>query len=182
MENYKKGRGLRGFWRHFCFAAFGISALIDIANPSNVVNLIFGAVVGVLFGVICHAFLSGIIGSMNGDVKKEYGKQSISYAVSKGMTYLVPFAIMAAVATFLLGWSVPGGFLAAGLMTAGATSSMEIDKISGKTSIKNSIASSVVCGLFAATWMIGIQFAGMVPPYVEGGIQLLGSLMGNPLK
>lgn len=182
MEELKKGKGIRSFFRHVCFAAFGASALIDVTSPWNPVNLIFGIVVGVAFGIICRAILSGIVGSMNGALKNEHGKKAVSYAVGKGMTYLIPFATMAALATFLLGWSVPGGFLSAGLMTAGVASSLEIDKLKGTTSIKNSIATSIVCGAFAAVWTIGIRFAGMVPPYIEGGIQLLGSLLGNPLQ
>jgi hypothetical protein len=182
LEEMKRGKGMRALWHNLCFAAFGITSLIDITNPYNPVNLIFGTLIGLAFGLLCRSFLSGIVGSLNGDIKAQHGKKIVSYAVGKGMTYMVPFATMAVLATFLLDWYIPGGFVSAGLMTAGVASSLEIDKIKGITSTKNSIASAFVCGGFAALWTMGIGYVGKLPPYIEGGIQLLGSLMGNPLQ
>jgi hypothetical protein len=181
MDELKRGKGIRGLLRHLCFAVFGITALADVTNLFNPVNLIFGAVIGILFGILCRAFFSGVLGAFNKDLKKEHGKKVVSYSVGRGMTYLLPFATIATLATFILGWNVPGGFLSAGLMTSGIASSLELDKLLGKASTKNSITASVVCGTFAAIWTIGIRFAGMIPPYIEGGITLLGSLTGNPL-
>lgn len=181
MDELKRGNGTRGFLRHLCFATFGIAALADVTNLLNPVNIIFGAILGIVFGIICRGFFSGILGSLNKDLKKEHGKKVVSYSVGRGMAYLIPFAAIAILSTFVLGWNVPGGFLSAGLMTGGIASSLELDKFLGKASTKNSIMASVVCGTFAAVWTIGIRFAAMVPQYIEGGITLLGSLMGTPL-
>ena len=181
MDELKRGKGVRGFLRHLCFAAFGIAALADITNLLNPINLIFGAVIGIIFGIICRAFFSGILGSFNKELKKERGKKVVSYSVGRGMVYLVPFATIAVLATFALGWNVPGGFLSAGLMTGGIASSLELDKLLGKASTKNSITASIICGTFAAIWTVGIRFVAVVPQYIEGGITLLGSLMGTPL-
>lgn len=182
MEELKRGKGARGFLRNLCFAAFGVTALLDIADPYDPVNLVFGALVGLVFGFIVRRFLSGIVGVMNRDLRESHGKHAASLAVGKGMTFLVPFAVMATLATFLLGWSVPGGFLSAGLMTAGIAGSMEIDRLKGKTNARNNLAASMVCGAFSALWTLGIGYAGMVPAYIDGGLQLLGSLIGNPLR
>lgn len=181
MEDLKNGKGIRALLRHLCFAVFGITALADFTKLANPVNLIFGAITGILFGIICKALFSGVLGAFNKDLKKEHGKKIVSYSIGRGMTYLVPFATIAILATFILGWNVPGGFLSAGIMTSGIASTMELEKILGKSSTKNSITASLVCGSFAAIWTIGIRFASMIPSYIEGGITLLGSLTGNPL-
>jgi hypothetical protein len=179
LEKMKKGKAMRSFWRHLCFGAFGVTALIDVENPFNPVNIIFGVIVGILFGILCKLFLSGVVGSFNRDIKEEHGKQIVSYAVGKGLTYMVPFATIAVLSTFLLGWSITSGVVSAGLMTAGVATSLEVDKIKGTTSTKNSLTATVVCGGFALLWTFAIGFIAKLPPYIEGGIQLLGSFAGN---
>ncbi len=177
MEELQKGKGVRGFWRIFCFAAFGITALVDITNPYNLVNLMLGALTGLLFGWVTRRFLILLIGLFNRDLKKEQGKDIVSLAVGKGLIFMVPFAVLSLLATFVLGWSVPGGFLSVGLMAGGVGSALELDRIKGKSSIQNSLASTVGCGAFSALWALGIGWISIVPAYITGGFHLIKSLL-----
>ena len=77
MDEMKRGKGIRGLLRHICFAAFGIAALVDVTNLLNPVNLIFGAVIGILFGILCRAFFSGVLGAFNKDLKKVYNMEKM---------------------------------------------------------------------------------------------------------
>ena len=106
----------------------------------------------------------------NPDLKASIGRKTISHAVEKGMTFMVPFAVMALLATFVMGWSITGGFVSAGLMTAAASASMEIGKLKGKQAMKNTILTSAISWSFSTLWLYSIGFLGKMPAYIEGEI------------
>lgn len=182
MEDLKKGHGLRSFLRRLCFISFGVTAFANPANLFNLVNLVYGILIGLLFGFLCKALLTGVLGVFNRDLKTLHGQKVISYAVDKGMTYMIPFAVMALLATFILDWSITGRFLSAGIMAAGVSASMEIAKLNGKQAIKNTLITSIVTGTMAIVWLFSSGFLGKIPPYLEGGASIVISLVGNYLK
>jgi len=177
-----QGHFLRSLVRKLCFAAFGITAFVNLADPLNMTNLVYGILVGLFFGFLCKVFLSGILGLFNRDLKTVHGKKAISYAVERGMMFMIPFAVMALLATFLLKWSLTGGFVSAALMTAGGSAAMEIAKLKEKPALKNTILTSGIAWLFSTSWLFSSGYLGKIPPYLDGGVRLLLSLSGNFLK
>jgi len=127
-------------------------------------------------------FLSGILGLINRDLKMKYGKKVISHAVEKGMTFMFPFAVMALLAAFVMDWTMTGGFVSAALMTAGACAAMEIGRLIGKSSMKNTILTSILSSLFVSVWIFSVNFLSKFPPYLEGGIKLIISLKDSILQ
>ncbi|KJS21672.1 MAG: hypothetical protein VR72_09245 [Clostridiaceae bacterium BRH_c20a] len=181
-EDIAKGNGWRRFFRQLCFIAFGLTAFFNPLDRFNPANILFGIVVGLVFGSLCKAFLSGLLRMFNPDLKASIGRKTISHAVEKGMTFMVPFAVMALLATFVMGWSITGGFVSAGLMTAAASASMEIGKLKGKQAMKNTILTSAISWSFSTLWLYSIGFLGKMPAYIEGVVGLISSLAGNFLK
>lgn len=182
VEDLKNGHALRSFLRKLCFVSLGIAAFANLGNPFNIVNLVYGMLIGLLFGFLFKLFLTGILGVFNRDLKTLHGKKVISYAVEKGMTFMIPFAVMALLAMFILDWSITGRFLSAGIMTAGVSASMELAKIKGKQDLKNTILTSLVAGSFSVLWLLSSGFLGKIPPYLEGGVRMVISLGGNFFK
>jgi threonine/homoserine efflux transporter RhtA len=182
LEELKKGNGIRKWITGLCFGAFGITAFVNLADPLNPVNLVFGFLAGLLFGALCKKFMKAVLGAGNGELKKEHGKKSVSIAVDRGMVFIVPFAVMALAASFLMGWTITGGFVSAGVMTTGAMSAVEIGKLKEKPGMKNTILASVTAWCFSMLWFFAIPFAGKIPSYLEGGITLLFSLKDQILQ
>ena len=182
IDVYKKDNFFRSLLRKLCFATFGVTAFSDPANLYNIVNIVYGVIIGLIFGFLCKVFLSGILGMLNKDLKQNHGRKIISYAVEKGMTFIIPFAVMAALATFYMGWSMTAGFVSAGIMTAGVSAATEIGKIKGKTEIKNTIFTSLVSWAFSTLWLFSVAYLGKLPAYIEGGIKILKSFSGNFLN
>ena len=182
LDQLKKGSVMRRLITRLCFGAFGVTALANLADPLNPVNLVFGFLAGLIFGALCRRFLSGILGMINGDLKTEYGKKIIAVAVDRGMVFIVPFAVMALAAAFLMGWTMTGGFVSAGIMTTGAMSAVEIGKFREKPGLKNTVLASVTAWCFSTLWLFAIPVAGKIPPYLDGGITLLLSMKDQLLR
>lgn len=182
LDDLKKGSAIRKLITRLCFGAFGVTALANLADPWNPVNLVFGFLAGLIFGALCRKFLSVILGAINGDLKKEYDKKVIAVAVDRGMIFIVPFAGMALAAAFLMGWTITGGFVSAGIMTTGAMSAVEIGKLREKPGLKNTVLASVTAWCFSTLWLFAIPIVGKVPPYLDGGITLLLSIKDQFLQ
>lgn len=182
IEMIKKGNFMRSLLRKICFATFGITAFVNFEDKYNIVNILYGIVVGLIFGFLCKAFLSGILGMLNGDLKQNHGRKVISYTVERGMAFMIPFAVMAALATFYMGWSMTSGFVSAAIMTAGVSAASEIGKLKGKAEFKNTIFTSVISWAFSTLWLFSAGYLGKFPAYIEGGVKILKSLSGNILK
>lgn len=177
--DFRKGKGVRKLSRMFCFALLGVSALYNPQDPLNLPAITMGIAVGLLFGSIFRSFLKTFIGLFNKSLKKDMGKYAIAYAVDCGMMYLFPFAIMAAVATFFLNWSMTAVFVSAGIMAVGTASALEIAKLKGMPEMKNTIASGLVSYVFSFAWTLIIPIIYKAPAYVGGAITLLRSFLGN---
>lgn len=182
IEIYKKGNAFRSIMRKLCFAAFGITAFAVPSDLYNPVNLVFGAVAGLLFGFLCRLFLVGLLGMLNKDLKDKHGRKIVAYAVERGMSFIIPFAVMAVLATFYMGWSMTAGFVSAGIMTAGASAASEIGKLKGKAEIKNTILASIISWAFSTIWLFSAAYLGRLPGYIEGGIKILKTVSGSFLN
>ena len=176
-QNMNTGGGLHGLLRNLCFIAFGITAFNNPLNPFNLYHIGFGIIAGMFFGWLFKKFLRSFLGAFNPKLKIEQGKKVIYYAVDNGMLFLIPFAVMVLIATFVLKWSMTIGFMSAGIMAVGTAAAIEIGKIKDKKEIKNTLISSGVSFLFSLIWTISVQILVKAPGLLEGGIGLLRSII-----
>lgn len=168
---------MMGFLRFLCFASFGICTFYSLLEPTNPYRLGFGLLFGIIFGGLFKLFLNGFLGIFNHKIKKEHGKSVIKNATKTGMVFMLPFAVMLLIATFYLQWSQTAAFVSAGIMAVGTASAIEIGKLIGKSSIKNTIVTSAVCLLFSFTWTLSTAFLIKVPSLIEGGAVIIKSLL-----
>lgn len=179
MKDYQKGNGIRWFLRILCFIVFGVLAFANPLDLYNPYNIGFGAIAGLVFGFFCRLFLVWQLGMFNPQVKEINGRKAISTAVSRGMLFLLPFAVMAFVSFFYLRWYMTSGFLSAGIMSAAASASIEIGKLKQRQEIKNTVITSLVAAVFTVLWIFGSDFLAGVPGFIEGVVVLIRSQAGN---
>lgn len=178
-ENVDRGRGMKKLISKLCFMAFGITAFSNPLDRFSLYNIGVGILVGLIFGWFFRKFLYGFLGLFNKKLKSEKGKATIHYAVDNGMMFLVPFAMMALMATFYLKWSMTSGFISAGIMAVGTSAAIEIGKLKNKQEIKNTIITSAVSFLFSYCWTFSIGLMAKAPGFIEGGINLIQSLVSK---
>ncbi len=175
----QKGGVFRALVRSLCFMAVGAGALANPLDLWNPYNIGFGILWGLLFGGIFRLFLKGFLGMFNSQLKKEKGKKAIRHAVDNGMLFLAPFALMLLIAVFYLDWSLTVPFISAGVMAVGTASAIEIGKLQGKSRIKNTIAAAGVSFVFSLLWTLSFTYVNRAPLYLEGGINLVRSVIGG---
>ncbi len=168
-----------GFLRILCFASFGICTFYSLLEPTNPYRLGFGLLYGIIFGWVFKLFLNGLLGTFNHQIKKEHGKAVIKDATKTGMVFMLPFAFMLLIATFYLNWSQTAAFISAGIMAVGTASAIELGKLIGKSSLKNTIVSSLACLIFSFAWILSTAFLIKVPPLIEGGAVIIKSLLSK---
>lgn len=178
-EQWNKGKAARGFVRLICFAAFGAVLYTSPLEPLNPFSIGFGVVVGLVFGWLFKLFLKGFLSLFNGSVKKEKGQRAISYAVENGMLYLVPFAMMALLATYYLSWSMTAAFVSTGIMAVGTASAIELGKLMEKPSVKNTIIASGVSFLFSFSLTLTLPILARFPGLIEGVFKLIPTMLGQ---
>lgn len=179
MENYKKGKGVRGFLRILSFIIFGVLAFSNPLDKYNPYNIIIGGLIGLFFGFLCRLFLIWLLKAFNGQLRKTSGKKVISFAVNRGMLFLLPFAIMALFSYYYLGWFISSGFLSAGIMTAATSASIEIGKLKEKQEIKDTIASLLVGAGFSTLWIFGTGVLAGAPGLIEGLVGFIFAQTSN---
>jgi len=182
MEQYikiKQGRMWRNLLRWICFISFGVTAFSNPLDRWNLSNIGFGMAAGLFFGYLFRRFLRGFLGLFNSQLKKEKGKESVFYAVDCGMLFLCPFAAMALLSVFYLKWSMTAVFISAGVMAVGTASALEMGKLKGVQEIKNTIAAAFVSYLFSFVWTLSAQWLARAPLYIEGGVNLLRSVLAK---
>lgn len=160
-----------------CFLIIGINSFSNPIDRLNPYYIGTGIVFGLLFGWLFQMFLKSFLNTFNWKYKKEGGKNGLKYAIENGLLYLIPYVVLMTLATFYFRWSLTLGFVSTGIMTAGASATMELGKIKGKQEIKNTIATTIVAFLFSTIWTLGIPYMMKIPSLLEGGITLVRSLM-----
>ncbi len=170
-------------WRRLvsllCFMVIGASTVADPLDRFNLYRIGVGILLGLLFGGLFKRFLALFLGWFNGAFRKEHGKEAIRFVVDSSMLFLAPFAFMLLLAVYYLGWSMTVGFVSAGLMAVGTAAAIEMGKIQGKQELKNTAVTTAVSFLFSLSWTLAYPFYARAPVYLEGGLQLVRSLMSG---
>lgn len=165
--NPYRGLGLMKFSCALSFMVFGVVAFMKEGNELNPVYLVFGILVGLVFTILCGMLFKLFAGLFNRDTQKACGKLLISYAVWKGMLFVVPFAAMSFLAAFFLHWNSAGLFISAGIMTAATSVVMEISRYHERPKIKNSIVLPMIASLLSMAWLFSVGFLQGLPGLLD---------------
>ncbi len=179
-EDKYRGGGGKSLLRNLCFIAFGVTVFYSPFDSLNWYNLGMGIVVCLLIGWLYKKFLRGLLSLLNPSLRKEQGKAGIFRAVDSAMLFLIPFAVMILLATFLLGWSLTGRFMSAGIMAVGTAAAIEVGRLTERPRLKNTIVASGVSFAFSFLLTFSLQIMNRFPGYLEGAVTLVtGFLKGG---
>lgn len=178
-EVMEQGRLSRGFLRWLSFTAFGTTLFIDQTDLFNPIRLILGVLVAWLFAFLFRIFLNAFLSTFNLKAKKEHGKHIVAYSVEQGMLYIVPFAVMAVLAVFVLRWPSTWAFMSTGTMAVGTASSIELNKVIGKQNLKNTIVTSAISFGFSFLLTMGLPQIMNLPGILQGAMDMIPTLLGK---
>ncbi len=178
-EVMEQGKQARGFVRWLSYTAFGLTLFIDQTDIYNPVRLILGVITAWIFAFLFRIFLITFLSTFNIKAKKEHGKRIAAYSVEQGMLYIVPFAVMAVLAAFILRWPSTWAFMSTGTMAVGTASAIELNKMIGKQSLKNTIITSVVSFCFSFLLTMGLPYIMNLPGLIQGAVDMIPTLLGK---
>jgi hypothetical protein len=178
VRNIEKISGAH-FFRILAFIAFGATTFTSTTTRFSVYHIGFGAVVLLLFGWLYKHLLRMFLGLFNPIIKKEVGKKAIPIAVENSMLFLIPFAVMALIASYFLKWTMTSAFLSTGFMSVGTAASIEVGKLRDKPVLRNTVIAMVLSFVFVFLLTFSIPLLSKVPPLIEGAIKFIPTLMGK---
>lgn len=133
------------------FALFG--ALIARRVNPNPQAWLGGAVVCAFAGVLATLGLRWFLAALAGPARREHGFRPVSRAAGQGMVLLLSFAVLAAFAELVLGWSAVQAFAAAGLMGSAAAASAATVRLGAPP-----LRAAVLAGLWSLALSAGLQW------------------------
>lgn len=140
------------FWPiYLCFIFFGITIPFSKAQ-FNITTFLLSLLISIIIGTVTIYGLIMIFQASNAQLAQN-NSQFAKEAVADGMLFMVPFAVLAALAQFALGWDAVMPFASAAVMTACATAGAEVLK-KGAQGAKNVMIPSVVAFVISTGWMI----------------------------
>jgi hypothetical protein len=152
-ENKRSHSGFKRFIGILCFALFGMLGSLQQGQEFNVLNLLYGLLVGLVFGWVSMMILTIFLRWINPGLKTTQKKGFARRAVSAGMVFMVPFALMAFMAVYLLHWKSAGLFVSAAISTAAVAMGAEISKLYEKPRLWNNIVPSVLASACSMVWL-----------------------------
>ncbi len=176
-ENKNSHTGFKRFIGIICFALFGVVSAFDQAHVSSLLNIFYGLVVGLVFGWVSMLVLAIFLSWINPGLKKTQRKGFARRAVSSGMVYMVPFALMAFMAVYLLHWKSAGLFVTAAVSTVAVATGAEISRLYEKPKLLNNIVPSVLAAGCSMVWMFVIVQVQSFPSVVIGLYGLVTKFM-----
>jgi len=176
-ENKKSHSGFKRFIGILCFALFGMVGSFQQGQEFNLLNLLYGMLVGLVFGWISMLILAIFLRWINPGLKKTEKKGFARRAVSSGMVFMVPFALMAFMAAYFLHWKSAGLFVSAAISTAAVATGAEISKLYEKPRLWNNIVPSVVATGCSMVWLFAIVQIQSIPATIIGLYNLVTQFM-----
>lgn len=143
-------------WAHgLALGLFG--GLSGVQAPGGAVGALLGAVLATLGGLALIAVLKGLLGAINrGRVADAAG---IARAVDAAFVLLLPYALLAALAEGVFGWSAVQAFANAGLMSAAGLAGAGPIALGGRP-LPNLLLAAGLGALASAAWMTLAGLAG----------------------
>ena len=143
---------------YLCFMTFGFLVAIN-KTTIGIVSIGVSVFVALLFAIVAIKLMIWSFTKANPDLCAQTGGTVAQEAVSQGMSFMIPFTILAVLANVLLGWNAVMPFASAAIMTAGASAGMEVTKAGGK-GIKNILLPTVLSFIVSTLWMLVV---GLLP-------------------
>ncbi len=141
---------------YLCFIIFGI--LVALNKPAIIMStVIISILAAFLFSILVIYLLTLAFKLANPNLLTEGDGQVIKRAINTGMSFMIPFTVLAVLADVVLGWDAVMPFASAAIMTAGASAGMEVMK-AGVQGIKNVILPTFLSFIISTSWMILVGF------------------------
>jgi len=152
-NNSKSHSGFKRFIGILCFAIFGIVGSFQEGQELNLLNILYGMLVGLVFGWFTMLVLAIFLKWINPELKMTQKKGFARRAVSFGMVYMVPFATMAFMAAYFLHWKSAGLFVSAAVSAVAVATGAEISRLYEKPKIWNNIVPSMLASACSMAWL-----------------------------
>jgi hypothetical protein len=162
-ENKKSHSGFKRFIGYLCFALFGMVSAFQQGQESNVLNIVYGILVGIVFGWVSMLVLAIFLWGINPGLKKTQKKGFARRAVSSGMVFMLPFALMAFMAAYFLHWKSAGLFVSAAISAVAVATGAEISKLYEKPKLWNNIVPSILASACSMVWLFLIVQIQSIP-------------------
>jgi hypothetical protein len=133
--------------------------LSGVHAPGGVGGALLGAVLATLGGLALIGLLKALLGAINrGRVADTAG---IAGAVDAAFVMLLPYALLAALAEGVFGWSAVQAFASAGLMSAAGLAGAGPIALGGRP-LPNLLLAALLGALASAAWMTLAGLAGVI--------------------
>jgi len=133
-----------------CFAALASLVVIETEDSTIIVTVLLS---GVILGFVMLTLFGWMLSLFNSRIKKKYGRKSIRWIVNRGFFLLLPFTVLALIATIELGWEAATAFASAGIMTSSTAIGAELTRL-GSGKVRSTLL-PVIGGIVMTTiWMI----------------------------
>lgn len=140
---------------YLCFFTFGF--LVGISKEEfNIISLFSSIIFSLIFALLFIKLMIYIFLKINKDIFFD-DKIMIPYeAVKNGMMFMIPFTILAVLASIILGWDSIMPFASAAIMNASSAAGIELSK-NGAKGFKNIILPTLLSFIFSTGWMLVIS-------------------------
>ena len=162
-ETRNSHSGFKRFIGYLCFALLGIVGNFHQGQESNLLNIVNGMLIGLVFGWFSMLVLAIFLNIINPALKKTQRRGFARRAVSAGMVFMVPFALMAFVAAYYLHWKSAGLFVSAAISAVAVATGAEISKLYEKPKLWNNIVPSILASASSMAWLYLIVQVQSIP-------------------
>jgi hypothetical protein len=176
-ENKKSHSGFKRFIGYLCFALFGMVSAMQQGQESNLLNILYGILVGLVFGWVSMLILAIFLGWINPALKKTQKRGFARRAISSGMVFMVPFALMAFMAATFLHWKSAGLFVSAAISAVAVATGAEISKLYDKPKLWNNIIPSILASACSMVWLFVIVQVQSLPDTLIGLYSLVSKFI-----
>ena len=136
-----------------CFAALASLVVIETEDSTIIVTVLLG---GVFLGFVMLVLFGWMLSLFNSRIKKKYGRKSIRWIVNRGFLLLLPFTVLALIATIGLGWEAAAAFASAGIMTSSTAIGVELTRL-GSGKIRSTLLPAIGGIAMTSIWMLVIS-------------------------
>lgn len=146
--------------RLFHGLALGLfGGLSGVQAPGGAVGALLGAVLATLGGLALIAVLKRLLGAINRGRVADLG--GIARVVDDAFVLLLPYALLAALAEGVFGWSAVQAFVSAGLMSAAGLAGAGPIALGGRP-LPNLLLAAGLGALASAAWLTLAGLAGAI--------------------
>jgi hypothetical protein len=176
-ENRKSHSGFKRFIGYLCFALFGMVSAMQPGHESNILNIVYGILVGIVFGWFSMLVLTIFLNWINPALKKAQKKGFARRAISTGMVFMVPFAFTAFMAASVLHWKSAGLFVSASISAVAVATGAEISKLYEKPRLLNNIVPSILASACSMAWLFLIVQVQSIPSTIISLVTMVTKFM-----